>query len=93
MKKVVIAGSAKEEYIYNMASRPRGTYFVTSYSTTHVKEDRAEIFQYMTARAYAPIGCFEPNEVIRKKAEIISKQIKEYFPSVTGTTHWDRFIK
>lgn len=88
-----VYGSAKEEYIYNMASRPRGTYFVTSYSTTHVKEDRAEIFQYMTARAYAPIGCFEPNEVIRKKAEIISKQIKTYFPSVTGTTHWDRFIK
>lgn len=88
-----IYGSAKEEYIYNMASRPRGTYFVTSYSTTHVKEDRAEVFQYMTARAYAPIGCFEPNEVIRKKAEIISKQIKEYFPSVTGAAHWDRFIK
>lgn len=88
-----VYGSAKEEYIYNMASRPRGTYFVTSYSTIHVKEDRAEVFQYMTARAYAPIGCFEPNEVIRKKAEIISKQIKEYFPSVTGTTHWDRFIK
>lgn len=88
-----VYGSAKEEYIYNMASRPRGTYFVTSYSTTHVKEDRAEVFQYMTARAYAPIGCFEPNEVIRKKAEIISKQIKEYFPSVTGAAHWDRFIK
>lgn len=88
-----VYGSAKEEYIYNMASRPRGTYFVTSYSTTHVKEDRAEVFQYMTARAYAPIGCFEPNEVIRKKAEIISKQIKTYFPSVTGSAIWDRFIK
>lgn len=88
-----VYGSAKEEYIYNMASKPRGAYFITSYSTTHVKEDRAEVFQYMTARAYAPIGCFEPNEVIRKKAEIISKQIKEYFPSVTGAAHWDRFIK
>lgn len=88
-----VYGSAKEEYIYNMASRPRGTYFITSYSTTHVKEDRAEVFQYMTARAYAPIGCFEPNEVIRKKAEIISKQIKTYFPSVTGSAIWDRFIK
>lgn len=88
-----VYGSAKEEYVYNMASRPRGTYFVTSYSTTHVREDRAEVFQYMTARAYAPIGCFEPNEVIRKKAEIISKQIKTYFPSVTGSAIWDRFIK
>lgn len=88
-----VYGNAKEEYIYNMASRPRGTYFITSYSTTHVKEDRAEVFQYMTARAYAPIGCFEPNEVIRKKAEIISKQIKTYFPSVTGSAHWDRFMK
>ena len=88
-----VYGNAIENYIYNMGSRPRGAYFITSYSTTHVKEDRAEVFQYMTARAYAPIGCFEPNEVIRKKAEVISKQIKTYFPSVTGTAHWDRFIK
>lgn len=88
-----VYGNAKEEYIYNIASRPRGTYFISSYGATHVKEDRAEVFKYMTARAYAPIGCFEPNEIIRKKAEIISKQIKNYFPSVTGTAIWDRFIK
>lgn len=86
-------GSATSTQIYNMASNQRGAYFVSQYGATNVAEDRAEVFKFMMARAYAPIGCFEKDEIIRKKAEIISKQIKTYFPSVTGSTHWDRFIK
>lgn len=86
-------GSATSTQIYNMASNQRGAYFVSQYGATNVAEDRAEVFKFMMARAYAPIGCFEKDEIIRKKAEIISKQIKTYFPSVTGSAHWDRFIK
>lgn len=88
-----VYGYASTNQIYNMASNQRGAYFISSYAATHVKEDRAEVFKYMTARAYKPIGCFEENEVIRKKAELISRQIKDYFPSVTESSHWDRFIK
>lgn len=87
-----VYGTAVSSQIYNMGSNQRGAYFISSYGSTHVKEDRAEVFKYMTARAYKPIGCFEPNEIIRKKAEIISKQIRTYFPSVAGSAHWDRFI-
>lgn len=87
-----VYGNATSSQIYNMASNFKGAYFISSYAATHVKEDRAEVFQYMTARAYKPRGCFEPNEIIRKKAEIISKQIKAYFPSVNDVAHWDRFI-
>lgn len=87
-----VYGNATSSQIYNMGSNPRGAYFISNYGSVHVKEDRAEVFKYMIARAYAPIGCFEPNEFIRKKAEIISKQIKNHFPSVTTAAHWDRFI-
>lgn len=87
-----VYGSAVSSQIYNMGSNQRGAYFISSYGATHVKEDRAEVFKFMTARAYKPIGCFEPNEIIRKKAELISKQIRTYFPSVSNSAHWDRFI-
>lgn len=86
-------GSATSTQIYNMATNQRGAYFISQYGSSNVAEDRAEVFKFMMARAYAPIGCFEKNEIIRKKAEVISKQIKTYFPSVTGPAHWDRFIK
>lgn len=87
-----VYGGANSSQIYNMASNQRGAYFISSYGATHVREDRAEVFKYMIARAYKPIGCFEPNEIIRRKAEVISRQIKIHFPSVVGTAHWDRFI-
>lgn len=86
-------GHAQTNEIYNMGNNPRGAYFVSQYGSTHVTEDRAEVFKYMMARAYAPIGCFEAGETINKKAKVISNQIKTYFPSVKSTAHWDRFIK
>lgn len=86
-------GHAQTSEIYNMGNNPRGAYFVSQYGSTHVTEDRAEVFKYMMARAYAPIGCFEAGETINKKAKVISNQIKTYFPSVHSTAHWDRFIK
>ncbi len=86
-------GNATNKQIYNMGTNQRGAYFISQYGSTHVAEDRAEVFKFMTARAYAPTGCFEKDEVIRKKAEVISRQIKTYFPSVSGSAHWDRFIK
>lgn len=86
-------GDASSTQIYNMATNPRGAYFISDYGSQSVAEDRAEVFKFMMARAYAPIGCFEPNETIRKKAKVISNQIKTYFPSVNENSHWDRFIK
>lgn len=88
-----VYGNATDKKIYNMAYNTKGAYFISSYGATHVKEDRAEVFKFMMARAYKPIGCFEEGEIIRKKAELISQQIRKYFPSVTGIAHWDRFIK
>ncbi len=86
-------GNATLSQIYNMGTNTKGAYFISQYGSTNVAEDRAEVFKYMMARAYKPTGCFDENEIIRKKAELISKQIKTYFPSVTGSAHWDRFIK
>lgn len=86
-------GNAKENEIYNMANNTRGAYFISKYGSTYVNEDRAEVFKYMMARAYAPVGCFEAGETLNKKAKVISNQIKTYFPSVNGAANWDRFIK
>lgn len=86
-------GNAKESEIYNMGNNTRGAYFISRYGSTHVSEDRAEVFKFMMARVYAPPGCFEAGETLNKKAKVISNQIKTYFPSVNSTANWDKFIK
>lgn len=88
-------GSFISDYNYNMSNHKNGAYFIENYAQTNISEDRAKTFEYMMSRAYAPAGCFEEGETIRKKAELIAKQIKNNFPSASNATtrHWERFIK
>lgn len=85
-------GNAREEYNYAYDNRIDGIYFLNSYSQLNVREDRAEIFKQIVSRPYKPVGMFPEGGVLRKKALIISEQIRTYFPSVNGTQYWDRII-
>lgn len=85
-------GNINESYNYGYNAQIRGMYFLNNYSQTEVREDRAEIFKQMMTRVYKPVGMFDEGEVMRKKALIISGQIKTYFPSAKGTQYWDKII-
>ncbi|MDE5830666.1 MAG: hypothetical protein K2H53_03140, partial [Clostridia bacterium] len=85
-------GSAQERYNYGYNGQIKGAYFLNSYSQLDVREDRAEVFKQMMTRVYRPAGMFDEGEILRKKALIISEQIKAYFPSAKGTQYWDKII-
>lgn len=87
-----VYGNAQEKYNYGYNSQIKGSYFLNSYSQLNPREDRAEIFKQMITRPYKPVGMFDEGEVIRKKALVISEQIKTYFPSAKGTQYWDKII-
>ncbi|MDD6808035.1 MAG: hypothetical protein PUD72_06290 [Oscillospiraceae bacterium] len=82
--------SAYTQYCYPNATTTSGElYFVSTYSLTAVREDRAEIFKYMMRSSYIPTGVMNANAVTTKKADIIHKQIKQYFPSASnGISSW-----
>ena len=82
--------SAYTQYCYPNASTTSGElYFVSTYSLTAVREDRAEIFKYMMRSSYIPTGVMNANAITTKKADIIHKQIKQYFPSASnGISSW-----
>lgn len=85
-------GNVNESYNYGYNSQIKGAYFLNSYSQSSVSEDRAEIFKHMITRVYKPAGMFDEGEVMKKKALIISEQIKTYFPSAKGSQYWDKII-
>jgi len=91
-----VYGSNIEEYNYHILNKPKGAYFLEAYGQVHEIEDRATIFEDMATRAYKPSNSYyDEGEPIRKKAELIAKQIETYFPSVSPDTveYWERFIK
>lgn len=86
-------GQVNSSYNFGYNNQIKGAYFVGDYSQTTVREDRAEVFKNMVTRVYKPAGMFDKDEILQKKALIIDKQIREFFPSAKGSLYWDKFIK
>ena len=85
-----VYGNQNNDYVYYF-SNPY--YFISSYSKTNYKEDRAVIFEDMMFRSLKKEYYVKGNP-INEKAKVISKQLSTYFDSVSDNVveHWERFI-
>ena len=85
-----VYGNQNNDYVY-FFSNPY--YFISSYSKTNYKEDRAVIFEDMMFRSLKKEYYVKGNP-INEKAKVISKQLSTYFDSVSDNVveHWERFI-
>lgn len=85
-----VYGNQNNDYVY-FFSNPY--YFISSYSKTNYKEDRAVIFEDMMFRSLKKEYYVNGNP-INEKAKVISKQLSTYFDSVSDNVveHWERFI-
>jgi len=80
-----------DKYLYSNSSNKNDTFFVTKYSKTSEKEDRAEIFaEIMTFKIkpeYLAVG-----SNINKKAQYITDIMTDNLKSSSDTTfYWNRF--
>ena len=83
-------GYQSNQYVY-LLDNPY--YFVSKYSKSNYKEDRAEIFANLMYRSIAP-AFLKADNPIKEKAKLISEQINHNFNSAsTSNNHWDRFLK
>lgn len=85
-----VYGNQNNDYVYFFANP---YYFISSYSKTNYKEDRAVIFEDMMFRSLKKEYYVKGNP-INEKAKVISKQLSTYFDSVSDNVveHWERFI-
>ncbi len=80
-----------DKYIYKISSDLDDTYFVTKYSKTSEKEDRAEIFAEIMICKNKPEYLYE-NGNINKKAECIIEVMTNSFKNnTTSKFYWNRF--
>lgn len=86
-------GNINTNYNFKYNASPDEVYFFDSYSQYSVKEDRAQIFKQMITRTYKLNGLFNNNGVLNQKANIIDKQIRQYFNCANSTLYWDKYIK
>ncbi len=84
-------GNQDNEYVYYF-SNP--AYFLSSYSKSNYKEDRAVIFADMMFRSLKK-DYYTNGNPINEKAKLISKQLDSYFDCVSSsvTETWERFIE
>lgn len=83
--------SLDEKYIYNSSQSDDNAYFVTKYSKTSEKEDRAEIFAEIMTFKTKPTYLEEYSH-IRKKAEtIITIMTSNLSNSKNSSFYWNRF--
>ena len=81
-------GNQINEYVYYY-SNP--AYFLSAYSKSNYKEDRAVLFSDRTLKKdYYTIG-----NPINEKANVISNQLEKYFDYLSSSTieTWERFIE
>lgn len=81
-------GNQTNEYVYYY-SNP--VYFLSAYSKSNYKEDRAVLFSNRTLKKdYYTI--WNP---INEKANVISNQLEKYFDCLSSSTieTWERFIQ
>lgn len=82
-------GTQSNRYVYFLDNP---YYFISKYSKSNYKEDRAEIFANLMFRSNPP-DCFKFENPVKEKAKIITKQINQNFNSaISGNNRWDRFV-
>ena len=84
-------GNQTTEYVYYY-SNP--AYFLSSYSKSDYKEDRAVLFSDMMFRTLKK-DYYSAGNPINEKAKLISRQLEKYFDCVSSSTkeNWERFIE
>ncbi len=82
------------KYVYNPNTNAMGSYFVTIYSKSADKEDRAEVFADMMLIRYKPVY-YSEGEFIGKKAQYIAEALEKSFKSVVKNKrnlYWRKYI-
>ncbi len=84
-------GNQTNEYVYYY-SNP--AYFLSAYSKSNYKEDRAVLFADMMFRTLKK-DYYSKDNPINEKAKVISNQLEKYFDCVSSDTAetWERFIE
>ena len=86
-----VYGSQTNEYVYYY-SNP--AYFLSAYSKSNYKEDRAVLFADMMFRSLKK-DYYSAGNPINEKAKLISRQLETYFDCVSSSVkeNWERFIE
>ena len=86
-----VYGNQTNEYVYYY-SNP--AYFLSAYSKSNYKEDRAVLFSDMMSRSLKK-DYYSLGNPINEKAKVISNQLEKYFNCVSNSTneYWSRFIE
>ena len=84
-------GNQTNEYVYYY-SNP--AYFLSAYSKSNYKEDRAVLFSDMIFRTLKK-DYYTIRNPINEKANVISNQLEKYFDYLSSSTieTWERFIE
>lgn len=80
-------------YVYTDTFSLKNSYFVSKYSKTSEKEDRAEVFAELMTQKTKPLY-FNKNEHIYKKAKYISDIISQNltFNESTDKLYWNKYL-
>ena len=86
-----VYGLQTNEYVYYYSTP---AYFLSAYSKSNYKEDRAVIFADMMFRSLKK-DYYTQGNPINEKAKLISNQLDRYFDCVSNSVkeHWERFIE
>ena len=86
-----VYGLQTNEYVYYYSTP---AYFLSAYSKSNYKEDRAVIFADMMFRSLKK-DYYTQGNPINEKAKLISSQLYRYFDCVSDSIkeHWERFIE
>ncbi len=86
-----VYGAQTTEYVYYY-SNP--AYFLSAYSKSDYKEDRAVLFSDMMFRTLKK-DYYSAGNPINEKAKLISRQLETYFDCVSSSVkeNWERFIE
>ena len=86
-----VYGLQTNEYVYYYSTP---AYFLSAYSKSNYKEDRAVIFADMMFRSLKK-DYYTQGNPINEKAKLISSQLDRYFDCVSDSIkeHWEKFIE
>lgn len=86
-----VYGAQTTEYVYYYSTP---AYFLSAYSKSDYKEDRAVLFSDMMFRTLKK-DYYSAGNPINEKAKLISRQLETYFDCVSSSVkeNWERFIE
>ena len=86
-----VYGIQTTEYVYYYFNP---AYFLSAYSKSDYKEDRAVLFSDMMSRTLKK-DYYSAGNPINEKAKLISRQLEKYFDCVSSSVkeNWERFIE